>query len=560
METILQIIIRISIGSALFYAFYALLLRKTTFFKLNRLYLLAAIVLPVLFALFPLQYTVWVEGKTPVQAEDWAELFKSTTTVPNDQLLATDNGFSWSSVLIAIYCTGLFLLALRLLIQSIKPIRLILTNKKGKSGNYSIVENRHFSVPFSFFNHIFIHPEYHKQEDLDVILAHEEVHIRERHWIDLLVIELFTLVFWFNPISWLLEQAIKQNHEYLADQGVLSRGQSPARYQLLLVNQLMGMQVLGLSNNLNFALGPTRLNMMKKQKTSRKQLLRFGLLFPVVAGLLFAFAQPKYHLKQDQQSPTPINSTSLQVDNNENNIILAGTVQSEFNLPMPGASIVIQGTTIGTVAGPDGRFKLELPEGTKVFLNKEPKEKPEKIWLAVKLPNAEPMRLVASFVGYHRGLTSINDNNSEKPLVRFIMNRSLNNISTDFKEGDVPPPPPPPVPESIRRSGSDEVFVVVEEMPQYPGGQYALAKYINEKKKEIKNKEFFDGIKLSGTAVIRFTVSETGTPTNFDLWDSSGNEKVDQYAATIVKGMEDWTPGKQRGKAVPVDYAVKIEF
>ena len=102
---------------------------------------------------------------------------------------------------------------------------------------------RSYYVPFSFFNHIFIHPEYHKQEDLDVIMAHEEVHIRERHWIDLLVIELFTLVFWFNPISWLLEQAIKQNHEYLADQGVLSRGQSPARYQLLLVNQLMGIRI-----------------------------------------------------------------------------------------------------------------------------------------------------------------------------------------------------------------------------------------------------------------------------------------------------------------------------
>ena len=111
---------------------------------------------------------------------------------------------------------------------------------------------------------------------------------------------------------------------------------------------------------------------------------------PIVAGLLFAFAQPKYRPKQEQQVSTPVNNTLQQIESNDNNVVLTGIVESEFNLPMPGASIVVQGTTIGTVTGPDGKFKLELPEGTKVFLNKEPKEKPKKIWLAVKLPEAEP--------------------------------------------------------------------------------------------------------------------------------------------------------------------------
>ena len=557
METILQLIIRISIGSALFYAFYALLLRKTTFFRLNRVYLLVAILLPVLFAVFPLQYTVWIEGSAPVQTEDWGELFRASNPIPDDQSLPADNGSNWSSLLLAVYCTGFFLLALRLLIQSIKPIRLILTHKKGRTGNYRIVENRHFSVPFSFFNHIFIHPEYHRQEDLDVILAHEEVHIRERHWIDLLVIELFTLVFWFNPISWLLEQAIKQNHEYLADQGVLSRGQSPARYQLLLVNQLMGMQVLGLSNNLNFALGPTRLNMMKKQKTSRKQLLRLGLLFPVVAGLLFAFAQPEYKL---QQVSHPINSTLLQMESNENNVVLTGTVENEFNIPMPGASIIIQGTTIGTIADSDGKFKLELPAGTEIFVNKKIDDPLLKFGLAVKMPDLDAAPLIFSYVGYEQGTSSSLKGKNGIKNIDVKMSRSRTYISTEVSKSDVPPPPPPPIPDDKQTSLRDEVFVVVEEMPQYPGGQYALAKYINEEKKEIKNKEFFAGNKLSGLAVIGFTVTETGAVTNFDLLKSSGNEKVDQYAAAIVKGMEDWRPGKQRGKAVPVDYAVRIEF
>ena len=534
MEAIVQLIIRVSVGNALFYAFYALLLRKTTFFRLNRLYLLAAILLPVLFAVFPLQYTVLVEGHAPIQDENWAELFKSTTTVPNDQLLSTDNGFTWSSVLIAVYGTGLFLLALRLLIQSIKPIRLILENKKGKNANYPIVENRHFSVPFSFFNHIFIHPEYHKQEDLDVILAHEEVHIRERHWIDLLVIELFTLVFWFNPISWLLEQAIKQNHEYLADQGVLSRGQSPARYQLLLVNQLMGMQVLGLSNNLNFALGPTRLNMMKKQKTSRKQLLRFGLLFPVVAGLLLAFAKPEYKTSEKQIVQTTPEIATATTTNKET--VIKGIVVDENGEPLPGTSIVMKGTTIGTVANRDGTFELNVPTNTEIGL-------------------------FASFVGFKTEENEMTIDEKKKSFnLKFVMKREVVGISTEYHEGDVPPPPPPPVPDEMKTNDGEPVFIIVEEMPQYPGGSYSLAKYINLKEKEIKNKHFFEGKKLDGEATVGFTVPASGKVTNVKILKSSGSELTDDAALLIVNGMEDWSPGKQRGKAVPVDYAVKIEF
>ncbi len=533
METTLQLILRVSIGSALFYAFYALLLRQTTFFRLNRVYLLAAILLPVLFAVFPLQYTVLVKGSAPAQTEDWGELFKASNPIPDDQLLPADNGLSWSSVLIAVYATGLFLLAMRLLLQSIKPIRLILTHKKERTGSYPIVENRHFSVPFSFFNHIFIHPEYHKQEDLDVILAHEEVHIRERHWIDLLVIELFTLAFWFNPISWLLEQAIKQNHEYLADHGVLCRGQSPARYQLLLVNQLMGMQVLGLSNNLNFALGPTRLNMMKKQKTSRKQLLRFGLLFPVVAGLLFAFAKPEYKT-QGKTQELETQNTSLAVTTKKQ-IVITGIVVDEKGEPLPGASIVMRGTTTGTVADMDGKFQLTVPENSRGF--------------------------DASFVGYETKENTISIEQKEKSTeksvtLKFVMERAVTAISTEYHEGDIPPPPPPPVPDEMKTKDGEPVFIIVEDMPQYPGGSYGFSKFIHDETEKAKSQN--PGLK--GEVTIGFTVLADGSTSAYKILKSSKLKHVDETAVYLVKQQENWKPGKQRGKAVPVDYAIKIEF
>ena len=113
--------------------------------------------------------------------------------------------------------------------------------------------------------------------------------------------------------------------------------------------------------------------------------------------------------------------------------------------------------------------------------------------------------------------------------------------------------PPPPIPDDKQTSLRDEVFVVVEEMPQYPGGHQALAEYIQEQTKKYMTTYNDDFTPKHFNPVIGFTVSENGSVTNLQILKGSGVEKLTQYAAAIVKGMEDWTPGRQRGKAVPVD-------
>lgn len=207
MEELLYFFLRVCLGSSLLYVFYFSFLRKTTFFQINRIYLISATILPVLLSLFPLHYTVVVQADTTQDLVVWSNILGQTPMETELSEVSSTPKFNWVVILFAIYITGVLLFSLRLLIQSLKPIQIIFKNKRKPEGRYQIHENRHFSLPFSFFNHIFIHPDYHKQEDLESIIAHEEVHIRELHWIDLLVIEVFTLVFWFNPFSWLLEHA-----------------------------------------------------------------------------------------------------------------------------------------------------------------------------------------------------------------------------------------------------------------------------------------------------------------------------------------------------------------
>jgi TonB family protein len=533
MPHLFEFLLRATVGSSLFYMMYWLLLRESTYFRANRFFLLVSVLLSVVVAAFPLKYEVLVSAQQQPTFYDLTDLFKDVAPVAEPAANKSD-GTSAALALYYIYLAGIVVFASRLLFQSLRLFKIIYRSQSTKQGNYFLHENNLYSLPFSFFNHIFINPDYHKQEELDAILAHEEVHIRERHWIDLLIIELFTAIFWFNPFIWLIEHAIKQNHEYLADEGVLSRGHSPVRYQALLVNQLMGMQVIGLVNNLNFALGTTRLNMMKKQKTPRRKLLRMALGIPMATILLLAFAEPEYKLKPevvDAPVISSLNDTSQQIN-------LTGTVVTEDGKPLEGAAIVIKGTTRGTTAASDGKFEIKVPTGEKIAL-------------------------VASFVGYKTKVNELNISDDEKKFdYKFVMEKEIIGIDTkSIRSSDVPPPPRPPLPPSEKNVSSNlgEVFIVVEELPAYPNGHYGLLQYVREKQKVLEKKMSAEGQKLEGKATVGFTVDENGKVTNVQVLEKTTDVAADALSA-IVQGMDDWSPGKQRDKPVPVNFAIPLEF
>ncbi|GET30148.1 M56 family metallopeptidase [Prolixibacter sp. SD074] len=530
MENWFDFLLHASIGFSLFFLLYWLLLRQSTHFKANRVYLLASVLMALIVAAFPFHYTVSLQPITNFNLTTLTGVLNHQVATEGNQT-AGQTGTNWSTVLLFAYLTGAALFALRLLIQTWKPLRVIYSSEPKMQDGYYIHENDKYALPFSFFNHILINPKYLKQEEINEILSHEQVHIRERHWIDLLIIELLTVIFWFNPFIWFIELAIKQNHEYLADQGVISRGHSPVRYQALLVNQLMGMQVIGITNNLNFALGPTRLNMMKRQKTSRKKLFRMAWGIPVLAFMLVAFAEPKY------QAAAPVTNKvqpeSEQAVKAEATKTIHGTVVNEKGEPMTGATVLIRHTTKGTVVDENGNFSLEVPE--------------------------QGCELVISFVGYQTVVKKITPNEDN---IKLKMKKGVVGISTELSPAkkEMPAPPPPPASSKQADNKDKKVFVIVEDMPQYPGGQPALARYIDDQKKEIIQEAKAEGKTLKGKAYVNFVVQPDGSVGQVKITKASGSKYLDEKAIEIVKGMDKWSPGKQRGKAVPVNFAVPIEF
>jgi TonB family protein len=534
MENWFDFLLHASIGFSLFFLLYWLLLRQSTHFKANRVYLLASVLMALIVAAFPFHYTVSLQPITNFNLTTLTGVLNHQVATEGNQT-AGQTGTTWSTVLLFAYLTGATLFSLRLLIQTWKPLRVIHSSKPKIQDGYYIHENDKYALPFSFFNHVLINPKYLKQDEINEILSHEHVHIRERHWIDLLIIELLTVIFWFNPFIWFIELAIKQNHEYLADQGVISRGHSPVRYQALLVNQLMGMQVIGITNNLNFALGPTRLNMMKRQKTSKKKLFRMAWGIPVLAFMLVAFAEPKY------QAATPVTNKvqpeSKQAVKPEATKTIHGTVVNEKGEPMTGATVLIRHTTKGTVVDENGNFSLEVPE--------------------------QGCELVISFVGYK---TIVRQVTPKKNNPKFRMEKTVIAIDPVNKPSKTEMPPPPPPPTAVSKQADNNakkdgpVFFVVEDMPQYPGGDTALKEYIESQKEKMLKKAESEGKKLKGKSYVNFVIQTDGSVAKIKIARGSGSRYTDEKAIEIVKEMDNWTPGKQRGKPVSVSYTIPIEF
>ncbi len=121
------------------------------------------------------------------------------------------------------------------------------------------------------------------------------------------------------------------------------------------------------------------------------------------------------------------------------------------------------------------------------------------------------------------------------------------------KEASVPPPPPPLPPDS---SLDEEPFVVVEEMPQYQGGEVALLQFVSE---NTRYPEAAKAQNIQGRVIVRFTVTREGNVANISVLKGV-DPLLDAEAVRVVSLLKGFEPGKQGGKPVPVWYMVPITF
>lgn len=287
---------------------YLLFLRNERFFMLKRIYLISGLLVSIIFPLISIHYQVEVPA-----ADVTAGLTPAVNTVSSSVEQADSvRTFDYKNILFFLYLSGVLVLAfavIKHLGSLYKIIRRSIINKRGPA---KLVRASGFPAAFSFFNYIFINPSVSENE-VEEIMNHEMVHVRQKHWFDLLVVELLRLFQWVNPFAWIYTGFIRLNHEYLADEVALQHSSNPANYKAALVNQLFSSQVISLSNSFNYSLNKKRFEMMKKIITSPYRKLKVLLALPVFAIVFYAFAIPEYHYTAPSDNALNINPAKATV-------------------------------------------------------------------------------------------------------------------------------------------------------------------------------------------------------------------------------------------------------
>ena len=286
----------------IFYIFFKLMMSRSTFFRFNRITLLVGLSGCTLLPLIELTTTEETFLHTPLYAIH--EILQSTEQVmsnpeePGNEILLSEknteiSSLNWIPVTLGtIYGAGALLTFVWLSVSTCRLAQLIRMSEKKRYGNYILVIPRQPIASFSWGRYIVVSASDYSRQSEEVLL-HEMMHLRNHHTLDLLFMQIFLLVHWFNPVIWLLKRELQEIHEFEADNGVINTGVDATKYQLLLVKKAVGTRLYSMANGFNHSKLKKRITMMLKERTNRWARLKLLLAVPVMAGALYVFAQPE---------------------------------------------------------------------------------------------------------------------------------------------------------------------------------------------------------------------------------------------------------------------------
>lgn len=309
MEALLTYTWRVAACLAVAWLFFRLLLGRETFCRLNRLVVLALLVLSFL---LPLS-VITVRREVPIPYEVWVHATEVRSAAAPVSAAAP---FPWAALLGGLYLAGVLAAACRMAWSLAAVVRVIRRGRRGRRERLAdgvvLVRTPQPVTPFSWGRYVVL-AETEPAEEVATILLHERAHVRLHHTWDLLFADLAGCLQWFNPAVWLLRRELCAIHEYEADRAVLEAGTDARTYQLLLVRRAVGTQLFVAANNFNHSKLQNRIAMMLKKRSSRWAAARTLLILPLSALALGAFARtlqvPVVKAPDAAQLPAPVSGT-----------------------------------------------------------------------------------------------------------------------------------------------------------------------------------------------------------------------------------------------------------
>ena len=273
-----------------------------TFFKYNRAYLLLSMLVSLSIPVFA-PFLVLPEASVP--ALHWSHLTDDISYIIADSEQTT---FDWKVLIIkilwAIYGIGVTVVLLKMIYGLSKIYTYYTRGQKENFNGYQIITTDAVHLPFSFFKSIYISKHVPLKDHIHTILEHEQIHIRQWHTLDVLIAEIVQAFFWFNPVMIYYKRALRQAHEFLADD-IICRNNSVSNYTNLLLSKSQSGLELALTNQFFHSQIKKRIQMMTTTKTNRSATWKYALVLPILIGLIFFFSCKESQVNQDTTTETP---------------------------------------------------------------------------------------------------------------------------------------------------------------------------------------------------------------------------------------------------------------
>jgi hypothetical protein len=288
----------LSMGVLLF--FYRAVLEQEKILHFNRGFIVFALVFSLVVPFLPVglfsSATAWPDAESFTSLDalitelpaDYQQQQQTESLAPANSAFALSDLLFWSSLLI--YFSVMIVLFIRFLrivhMIQLKAKRHRMTSFMG----VAVVLHDEQTVPYTFLRTIFINRDQYRTGTITPeVLRHELAHVRQLHSLDILFLELLKIVLWFNPVLYLYKKAMMLNHEFLADQAVLSAGTSLTSYQRLLFDALQLRAPQGLSSNFSFSITKKRFTMMTKSHSRLLSAIKMSLSAPLFLLLALLF-------------------------------------------------------------------------------------------------------------------------------------------------------------------------------------------------------------------------------------------------------------------------------
>lgn len=300
---ILPYIIKSAMSLALLYTCTMPLLEKETFHRLNRIIILGCLILS-----FIVPFIHFTGGTNPT-----VNMLRQAVQLP--EIMIDGNGseqsiWNLADIMICIYIIGVVAIFTMTVVQTASLIlRLHKCEQIGDNRGNTIVLTDYAISPFCLFHYIVMNRDDYAN-NRGFILTHEQEHIRLRHYIDLIILQVATIIQWFNPFVWLIGKNLKAIHEFEVDEAVLNKGIDATQYQQFLVIKAVGNRLQPFANNLNKESLKRRIIMMNQKKSNRWMMLKALFVIPVATLAVSVFANTSDMSSMAKAANTTANSIS----------------------------------------------------------------------------------------------------------------------------------------------------------------------------------------------------------------------------------------------------------